>query len=135
MSSSNSIDQLQKENKKLSEEIKELKQLLTDIEDDEHVRKFAYTALKSFGYNLIEAQNGKISIDIIVTDLIMPKMNGQEFVSILHTFLPDIKVLYVSGYTFEYLSKDGEIEESINFLQKPYTIQNILKKIRGALDN
>jgi CheY-like chemotaxis protein len=94
---------------------------------------------------IVEAQNGKNalqlikkgnkSIDIIVTDLIMPEMNGQEFVSQVHKFFPDLKVLYVSGYTFEYLLKDGEIEENINFLQKPYMNQDILKKIREILDN
>jgi len=121
------------------------KETILFVEDDEDVRQFACVALKSFGYNIIEANNGKnalqlvkkenTSIDIIITDLIMPEMNGQELASMVHQFLPDIKVLYVSGYTFDYLLKDGEIEENINFLQKPYTIQSILKKIRGALDS
>ena len=65
----------------------------------------------------------------------MHEMNGQEFVSQVHKFFPELKVLYVSGYTFEYLLNDGEIEENINFLQKSYMIQDILKKIREILDN
>jgi len=121
------------------------KETILFVEDDEDVRKFACTALKSFGYNIVEAQNGrnaiqiidnsKLSIDIIVTDLIMPEMNGQELAKYVNKKMPNMKVLFVSGYTFEHLVKDGEIEENINFLQKPYKIQNLLKRIRETLDN
>lgn len=62
-------------------------------------------------------------------------MNGKELAEKVHQLLPELKVLFVSGYTFEYLLKDGEIEENINFLQKPYMILDILKKIRDVLDN
>ena len=105
---------------------------------------FPYSPVK-FGYKIIEAQNGKnalqltkqkdIHIDLVITDLIMPEMNGQELANKITEFLPDLKIIFVSGYTFEHLIKDGEVEESINFLQKPYTIQNILRKIRETLDN
>jgi PAS domain S-box-containing protein len=115
------------------------------VEDDEGVRQFACTALKSFGYTIIEAQNGKnalqltkkeeLKIDLIITDLIMPEMNGHELVKQVISFKPDLKVIYVSGYTFEHLLKDGEVDESINFLQKPYTIQSLLKKIKEALND
>ena len=120
------------------------KETILFVEDDEDVRQFACVALKSFGYNIIEANNGKnalqlvkkenTSIDIIITDLIMPEMNGQELASRVHKLLPDLKVLFVSGYTFEHLLKDGEIDDSINFLQKPYTVHNLLKRIREILD-
>jgi two-component system, cell cycle sensor histidine kinase and response regulator CckA len=120
------------------------KETILFVEDDEDVRKFACVALRSFGYNVIEAINGKnalqliekenTSIDVIITDLIMPEMNGQELASQVHKLIPDLEVLFVSGYTFEHLLKDGEIDDSINFLQKPYTIQTILKSLREILD-
>ena len=72
---------------------------------------------------------------MVITDLIMPEMNGKEFVQKVNKLLQGMSVLYVSGYTFEHLVKDGKIEEGINFLQKPYKIQNLLQKIRETLDN
>ena len=61
-------------------------------------------------------------------------MNGQELASQVFKFLPKLEVIFVSGYTFEHLLKDGEIDENINFIQKPYTIHALLKSLREILD-
>lgn len=120
------------------------KETILFVEDDEDVRSFASVALKNFGYKIIEARTGKNALqiikskinifDLIVTDLIMPEMNGQDLAKKVYEIQPNSKILFVSGYTFEHLLKDGEIEEGINFLQKPYTIQSLLKRIRNILD-
>jgi FixJ family two-component response regulator len=65
----------------------------------------------------------------------MPEMNGKELANQLSKIVPIKNVLFVSGYPFEHLAEEGKIDEGINFLQKPYSIKNLLKKIREILDN
>ncbi|MFC2089004.1 response regulator, partial [Calditrichota bacterium] len=111
----------------------------------EGVRSFACSALKGYGYVINEAINGKnaielmksekLVVDLLITDLIMPEMNGKELAIQLDSIVPISKILFVSGYPFEHLAEEGKIEEGINFIQKPYSIQNLLKKIREVLDD
>ncbi len=120
------------------------KEQILFVEDDDGVRNFACNAIKRFGYSIIEAINGKNAlelmkaekpeIDILVTDLIMPEMNGEELANKLKTTVPISKVLFLSGYPFEHLVEEGKIKDGINFMQKPYTVQKLLKKIRDILD-
>jgi len=115
------------------------------VEDDEGVRDFTATTLENFGYNIVQAVNGQKAIDILqkdkpnvellITDIIMPEMNGQELAKRLEKTIPLNRVLFVSGYTFDHLRRDGALEEGINFLQKPYSIHDILSKIRNILDS
>ncbi len=115
------------------------------VEDDEGVRDFTATTLENFGYNIIQAVNGQKAIDILekdrpniellITDIIMPEMNGQELAKRLENTIPLNRVLFVSGYTFDHLRRDGALEEGINFLQKPYSIHDILSKVRNILDS
>lgn len=115
------------------------------VEDDEGVRDFTATTLKNFGYTIIEAINGrkaieilkrnKQGVDLLITDIIMPEMNGQELAKRLENIIPLNRVLFVSGYTFDHLKQDGALEEGINFLQKPYSIHDILSKIRDILNS
>ena len=117
-------------------------QTLLIVEDNVELINYLKKELSN-DYKVLTANNGKKGLelthkalpDIIITDVIMPEMNGQELANKITEFLPDLKIIFVSGYTFEHLIKDGEVEESINFLHKPYTIQNILRKIRETLDN
>ncbi len=113
------------------------------VEDDEGVREFTAETLKSFGYNIIEALNGrnaielieekKSPIDLLITDIIMPEMNGQELAEHLKSTIPLQRMLFVSGYTFDQLGQDSTLEAGINFLQKPYSIYELLNKIRNIL--
>jgi len=114
------------------------------VEDDEGVRNFACSALKSFGYKVIEAnrpQNAlKItrkknqSIDMLITDLVMPGINGKELAERLSGLIELDKTLFVSGYSMDYISREGELQEGIHFLQKPYSVKQLLQKIREILD-
>ena len=107
-------------------------------------RKFTSGSLKNFGYHIIEAINGreaqklikndKPAIDMMITDLIMPVMNGQELAEKLKDIIPPNKVLFVSGYTFDHLTRDSALDKGINFLQKPYSIHDLLKKIKEILE-
>ena len=96
------------------------------------------------GYAVIEAENGIKALeylentnpgfDILVTDLIMPEMNGKELSMIVKKKDPMTKVLYTSGYTDNHIVNSGELEEGVNFLNKPYSVISLAKKIREILD-
>lgn len=114
------------------------------VEDDEQVRNFASAALKDFGYKVYSAENGKesinlinnqkIKVDLLFTDMIMPDMNGKELAKKIKEISPDIDVLFASGYVDNNVIESGELEKNINFLQKPYSINMLLKKVREILD-
>lgn len=114
------------------------------VEDDEEVSRFAFDSLTSLGYHVSRAANGHLAFelfitregkfDIIVTDLVMPELNGKEFVKKVKKIKPDIRVIYVSGYTDNHIVHDGMLETGVNFIQKPYSIETLSGKIRQVLD-
>jgi len=114
------------------------------VEDDEGVRNFVGTALKDLGYTIHEAINGKkaleilvkngAKIDLIVTDLIMPEMNGKELAIEVEKILPKTRILFTSGYTEDHIVQSGSLDKGVDFLQKPYSIQTLAKKVREVLD-
>jgi len=115
------------------------------VEDDFDVCKFATEALMSLGYSVYKASNGqtalnlikrkKITFDIVITDLIMPELGGKEFVEKIKKIVPDVKVIYASGYTDNHIVHNGMLEEDINFIQKPYTVKTLAGQVRKVLDN
>jgi two-component system, cell cycle sensor histidine kinase and response regulator CckA len=115
--------------------------LLLLVEDDTCVRNLVAELLKSYGYNLMVAENPKQalaicrkhSIDLLLSDVIMPDFNGPELYSEMQKFAPDLKVLYMSGYTFNVIVHNGELDEGINFIQKPFTARELVDKIASVL--
>ncbi len=69
-----------------------------------------------------------------LTDVVMPQMSGKELVQNLSEIIPNIKILYVSGYTENTIVHHGILEEEVDFLPKPYTISSLAKKVREVLD-
>ena len=114
------------------------------VEDEENVRQFASDALKSLGYNVLVASDGKEAlellrktsgaIDLLITDLVMPNMNGKELAEKILQLIPEIKIIYVSGYTDKHITHNGLLDEDIHFIQKPYSISELAHKIRTILD-
>ncbi len=114
------------------------------VEDDERVLGLARLALVSNGYCVLEATNGEKAlrlaeshpqkIDLLLTDLVMPQMNGRELVERLAKSKPGIKVLYTSGYTDDAVVRNGILESGVSFLQKPFTPGSLLRKMREILD-
>ena len=113
-------------------------------EDEEPVRRLIRDVLKESGYKVVEAVDGEEAvskfmenqdaIDLLLLDVVMPKMSGKEAYEIIKKVKPDIKLLMTSGYSADFISKKGIIEEELNFLAKPMSPANLLKKVREVLD-
>jgi len=114
------------------------------IEDENVVRETMVIILKDRGYHVLEASGGRQALkairehqgalDLVITDVVMPGLSGKEFARQLHEFKPDIKILYVSGYTDNVIAHHGILDPEINFLQKPFTIESLLTKVREIMD-
>jgi PAS domain S-box-containing protein len=113
------------------------------VEDEESVRELVRVTLASRGYRVLEAENGecglriaegfKEHIDILITDVMMPGIGGRELARKLLLLRPGISVLYLSGYTEDAVVIHGVVGPSTAFLQKPFTLQNLAKKVREVL--
>ena len=115
------------------------------VEDDDNLRKFAQKALRQRGYKLLVAENGEDAlkvckehdgqIDLMITDVVMPKMGGREAAKRLQPLYPQMKVIYMSGYTDNAIVHHGVLEPGLNFIEKPFTPEGLALKVRKALDN
>lgn len=115
------------------------------VEDDLAVRQVIRWALVRNGYSLLEAKDGAEALNLIanhpgpiqllLTDVIMPGMNGKELALQIAQIRPDIKVLFMSGYTDETIVQHGVLEPNVAFLQKPFSPINLARKVRAVLDS
>jgi|WetSurMetagenome_2_1015567.scaffolds.fasta_scaffold06344_3 two-component system, cell cycle sensor histidine kinase and response regulator CckA len=113
------------------------------VEDEESVRHIARKILNDLGYMTIEACNGEEAlilaekhdgpIHLLMTDIVMPGMNGRELSEKITILYPEIKVLFTSGYTEDVIVHHGVVEAQLNFIGKPYSLQALAAKIREAL--
>ncbi len=114
------------------------------IEDEETVRELCHTILVQLGYNVLVASNGKEALrvanlhhgplNLLLTDVVMPEMNGPEIALQLQQRFPELKVLFMSGYTENAIVHHGVLEKNINFVHKPITPQTLALAVRKALD-
>ena len=115
------------------------------VEDDDSLRKLVRIVLKQNGYKVLTAENGEDamriskehegSIDLIVTDVVMPKMGGKEVVERLQPLYPDMKVIYMSGYTDNAIVHHGVLAPGLNFFEKPFSPEGLARKVREILNS
>lgn len=113
------------------------------IEDDLYLRKVSAAVLRSSGHEVVEAEEGEHALsllsaiswplDLIVTDVVMPKMGGPEAASQIRKIHPEIRVLFLSGYTEDVLMKYEIDRQTVSFLEKPYTRNKFLEAIETAI--
>ena len=115
------------------------------VEDEESVRELVRETLAIRGYKVLEAENGESGlrvaescgehIDILITDVVMPGIGGRELAKKLLLARPGISVLYLSGYTEDAVVHQGGLMPGTAFLQKPFTLQSLAKKVRDVLNS
>jgi DNA-binding NtrC family response regulator len=114
------------------------------VEDEAGVRQLSKRILDDAGYRVIEAANGdeaerlfarhSASIDLVISDVIMPGCGGPELVSRLQRVVPALKVLFMSGYTEQSTAERSGIDRGVRFVQKPFTAAQLVRQVRAALD-
>jgi len=115
------------------------------VEDETNLRRLARQYLENQGYKILEAEDGAAAlqivdgyhgaIDLLLTDVIMPGMNGRELAARVTNLLPDVRVLYMSGYTENAVGQDGTLDAGINLLQKPFSLPALKDRVRELLDS
>jgi signal transduction histidine kinase/ActR/RegA family two-component response regulator len=113
------------------------------VEDQEEVRSFVVKALTEHGYRVLQAAEGNQAlmlaerhsgaIDVLLTDVVLPGMNGRELADRFRIGRPDTKVIYTSGYTRDLIAHRGVLHDDISYIPKPYTADQIAAKVREAI--
>lgn len=114
------------------------------VEDDARVRKWVHGELEKIGFNLLEAADGADAlviaelhrgpIDVVVTDVVMPRVTGPELVKALRALRPDAAVLYISGYPEAFIRANTSLPSDENYLQKPFKMRTLIAMITELLD-
>jgi PAS domain S-box-containing protein len=127
-----------------TEELKRGTETVLVAEDDEDLRDLTRSVLKEFGYTIIMAENGddavqkflenKDAVRLLILDVIMPKKNGKEVYEEAKAIRPGIKALFISGYTADIVHKKGFLDQTLYFISKPFSPDELLRKVRDVLD-
>ncbi|MFW6080972.1 MAG: ATP-binding protein [Desulfosalsimonas sp.] len=115
------------------------------VEDNDQVRELALTVLKRQGYKVLTAEKGSEAISLLntldepvhllLTDVVMPEIDGINLYERIRGLFPEIKVLYMSGYPREVIIRHGAVDHGENFISKPFSIKELSSKVRQLLDN
>jgi PAS domain S-box-containing protein len=119
-------------------------EIILVVEDNDSVRELVCAALEKMSYRVLRTKNGEecvalmgkceCTVDLLLTDVVMPGMNGRELHKRLSRRWPDLRVIYMSGYPEQVVSQHGVLEEGINFLQKPLSIKVLRDTVRHVLE-
>lgn len=122
--------------------MKEEKTVLV-VDDEDMVRNFVAKILREAGYEVLTASSGADAwtiagqqgdaLDLVVTDIRMPQMNGRVLAHGLRQACPRAKVVFISGYPGEFMNDEGEFETQVEFLAKPFSAERLLEKVRSHL--
>jgi CheY-like chemotaxis protein len=115
------------------------------VEDEAAILKIGRAMLEGLGYTVLTAGSPREAIrladgyssavHLLITDVVMPEMNGRELAENLKLSYPDLKCLYMSGYTADVIAHHGVLEEGVNFIQKPFSMKDLSKKVRETLED
>ncbi len=115
------------------------------VEDNDQVRNLTLAILKREGYKVISAANGREALEeldrheapvhLLLSDVVMPGMNGRQLFEQLSGRYPDMRVLYMSGYTDDVIAQRGIMEPGVHFIQKPFSIKVLAARVREVLEN
>lgn len=114
------------------------------VDDESIALDVSASMLKKLGYNVLTAETPAEAIHkakshtgalhLLVTDVMLPEMNGRDLAERICDMIPGLKCLYASGYTADIIGRNGILAEDVHFIQKPFSIQNLAAKVREALD-
>jgi two-component system, cell cycle sensor histidine kinase and response regulator CckA len=120
------------------------KETVLVVEDNEQVRNLSCEILKLHGYKVIDTPDGKTAMEVarsysgrihlLITDVIMPDMNGKELHGQISQIHSSIKTLFMSGYPEDIISHHGVLDMGVNFIQKPFSLHDFVTKVRHVLD-
>lgn len=113
------------------------------VEDDQAILELAKTMLENYRYQVLSttssseaihlARQKEDSIDLMVTDVVLPEMNGRDLAGILKVLQPQMKVLFMSGYNADVIAHHGVLNEGVYFIQKPFSMAEFLLKVQQVL--
>jgi CheY-like chemotaxis protein len=120
------------------------KETILFVEDDRLILDIGKAILERYGYDVLAlcdaqqaidlAQSIETPIHLLITDVVMPKMNGKQLSQHIQQIHPNIRSLFISGYTADIIARQGIIDTDVHFLQKPFSVETLAKKVREVLD-
>jgi len=129
---------------KVEEELPRGSETILVVEDEEEVRRLAVRILRKQGYDVLEApqagdalltcEQHEGPIHLLLTDVVMPRMSGPDLAKRLRSIRPEMKVLYMSGYADNALFQERFLKKDTNFIQKPFALEALVRKVREVLD-
>ncbi|MCB0274108.1 MAG: response regulator, partial [Calditrichaeota bacterium] len=118
-------------------------EVLLLVEDELAILNLVKRMLQKIGYRVLIAKNAREAvelaeefsgdIDLLITDVVMPEMNGRDLSYRLQEIQPELKTLFMSGYTANIIAHHGIVDERVNFIQKPFSMEDLAGKVRKAL--
>ena len=114
------------------------------VEDEDSVRMFCARALREKGYEVVEAENGESALkliqagqkfDVLITDVVMPKMDGPTLNKKVRDILPNTKTIFISGYAEDTFRQDLDSSEQIHFLPKPFSLKDLASKVKDVIQS
>jgi two-component system cell cycle sensor histidine kinase/response regulator CckA len=126
-------------------ELRPVTETVLVVEDNEAVRHMLCRVLRTTGYNVLEAANANAAlqvcaandntkIDMLISDVVMPEMSGIELAAEMQATYPGMRVLLMSGYSGFAMARNGELRADIPFLEKPFNLDAVARKVREVLD-
>jgi two-component system cell cycle sensor histidine kinase/response regulator CckA len=112
------------------------------VEDEDPVRIFGARALRNKGYKVLEAKSGEGAlqmirdgeeIDLLITDVVMPRMDGPALIREVREIHPDMKVIFISGYTEDAFRQRLDSDSEIHFLPKPFSLKQLASKVKEVI--